>query len=1172
VNKQRLNHLAQLVSQQAKRYGDKPLYQFLNAENELAHCISFNELERQAMAWAQHLLQQGITPGQRALILMGHEPCYIISFWGCLLAGVVAVPVFPPKQQKTAELERLFAIVDDCQPSAILYSPAFASTVEHLRDRVADARCTFIDSSAVTAADSTAPFQAPELDDDHLAFLQYTSGSTGAPKGVMVSHSNLLANEQAIAEQFHASDNDVLVMWLPFYHDMGLIGGVIQVLYSGISSYLMSPMHFVQSPLSWLRNMSKYRATVMVAPNFAFDYCCEKISQEQLADIDLSNIRMAINGAEPVHPASMERFLHHCWSTGIKSHIFSPSYGLAEATLLVSCHPPDEALSTLSLSVKGLQQQRVTKPEDQQDHLSLAANGQVAKGHQICIVDPQTQAVCGEDQVGEIWVAGPSISRGYWNRDELNPQHFNLRLKGHDGRFMRTGDHGFLHEQALYITGREKELIILRGRNYYPQDIERGISDRVNGLQAGRIAAFAVAAQDASQDSAPSERLVVVLEPNRQTIKKQAFETLAQASALALNQSLGIQADEIIIARLGTITKTSSGKTQRTACKQRYQQQNIKAYCHWHKPTQQSTAENHHYRFESAADCGEFLRQEIASTANIAVALIATSMKISELGLDSIHIVELAKRVQHHSGVSLSIQQLMHDASIAQLAEALHQLMSQADVERTETEIQSKVSAQKSDEILTTAQSYQQQRLWFLHQLNPEQAHHNIVVEVVLEQGIDEQRLAHALNAVAQRHDVLRTSFHDIDGQPVQSIHPQAQVQFEVIECDAARYEQLKAQQQTHQFALNTAPLWKIYAVTVDNTAYMLVNFHHLIFDGVSAEIFCRELKHYYHDEQALPELAHQYHDYSQWQARQLNQNQAEQDLVFWRQQLGGSQNTSLSASVSQAINTAKQSLNVEPCVHQVVLAANLQEQIQRFARQQQLTPFMVLLGAFYLTLHQQTGQHDLTIGTDSANRPLLQWQQQLGFFVNQLALRHEVETEQSVRHYYQGLKTNLMQVYQHQHYPFDQLVSALNPPREGGRTPFFSCKLVWQRLDLQGDEARDKARNKSHIKDAKALAIDEMEILQSTVEFDLLMDFVATEKGLSGDIKFNPKALSLADVQQFSRLYLMALSAMVHSPESSLTQIKQRMTQEALQYLRQNQQNKSRIGKRARRGISRSA
>jgi acyl-CoA synthetase (AMP-forming)/AMP-acid ligase II len=432
------------------------------------------------------------------------------------------------------------------------------------------------DDAGVDAADQ---WREPALNRETLAFLQYTSGSTAAPKGVMVSHGNLLSNERMVQQAFGHTEQSTFAGWLPLYHDMGLIGNVLQPLYIGAACILMAPMAFLQRPVRWLQAISRYRARTSGGPNFAYDLCVRKITDEQRAALDLSSWRVAFNGAEPVRASTLEQFTATFAPCGFRPETFYPCYGLAEATLFVSGGTP--AALPIFQTVQGTaleHNQALTASADHEATRRLVGCGQTWQEQQIRIVDPETQTECPGGRVGEIWVSGPNVAQGYWQHADATERTFQARLAGtQDGPFLRTGDLGFMQDGELFVTGRLKDMIIISGRNHYPQDIEQTVEHSHPAIRLGCCAAFSI-------DVDGEERLVVAAEVDRhhrppsrnasletgnlpEGMAPADGESMVKAIRRAVVEQHDLRVHEVVLLKVGGVPKTSSGKIQRHACR-----------------------------------------------------------------------------------------------------------------------------------------------------------------------------------------------------------------------------------------------------------------------------------------------------------------------------------------------------------------------------------------------------------------------------------------------------------------------------------------------------------------------------------------------------------------------------------------------------------------------------
>jgi acyl-CoA synthetase (AMP-forming)/AMP-acid ligase II len=463
----------ELLQWRAYHRPDRKLFTFLeDGEKEEVH-LTYSELDRKARAIAA-LLQSFVSPGERALLLYPPGLDYISAFFGCLYAGVVAVPAYPPDPSRLDRtLPRLEAILADVQVTVVLTTTPILSLAEFLFDQAPDLGTLQWMATDTVVNGMEYSWRESKITPRNLAFLQYTSGSTRAPKGVMVSHGNLMVNSAVIARAFSIATRDRAVLWLPPYHDMGLIGGILQPIFSGIHCILMSPISFLQKPLRWLQAISHYKATVAGGPNFGYDLCVRKTTPEQRAGLDLSSWTMAFTGSEPVRPETLSRFAAAFEPCGFQMCAFYPCYGLAESTLFVTGGFRSEEPVLCPVQSTALKQNQVVLAElSGESSQTLVGCGHTLTEHKVEIVHPDLLTRCPSGQLGEIWVSGPSVALGYWNQLEETDFTFRAYLADTgEGPFLRTGDLGFQKDGELFVTGRIKDLIIIRGRNHYPQDI-----------------------------------------------------------------------------------------------------------------------------------------------------------------------------------------------------------------------------------------------------------------------------------------------------------------------------------------------------------------------------------------------------------------------------------------------------------------------------------------------------------------------------------------------------------------------------------------------------------------------------------------------------------------------------------------------------------------------------
>ncbi|MCE2719015.1 MAG: fatty acyl-AMP ligase [Dolichospermum sp.] len=551
--------LISILNERANQTPNQLAYIFLKNRENQEQNITYQQLSQNSKNIAIKL-QSLIPQGSRALLLYPQGLEFINAFLGCLYAGIIAVPAYPPKRNQ--KMSRLAAIIKDAEPQIILTT---SSMLETIKEKLTD----IVDSSAVQwlATDNLnneeeLSYIFPNISSDSLAFLQYTSGSTGTPKGVMISHGNIFHNSASIQKAFELTEKSVSVTWLPSFHDMGLIDGIIQPLYTGFLGVILPPESFLQRPILWLQAITKYRATHSGGPNLGYELCVEKIAAEEQKNLDLSSWVSAYSGAEPIRRRTLENFITKFQSSGFQSQYFYPCYGMAEATLMITGGNIEDEPVYLNVQSELLENKIVLKADVEKDNYQqMVGCGHTWLDTEIRIVDPETCTQCADNQVGEIWVSGSSVAQGYWHQPEKTIETFQAKLVDMGERnFLRTGDLGFIQNGELFITGRMKDVIIIWGRNHYPQDIEYSVQQSHKALSLDCGAAFTVEVNH-------QEKLVIVQEVERTYLRKLAVDEIVSAirETVALNH--GLQVYAILLIKPASIPKTSSGKIQRHACR-----------------------------------------------------------------------------------------------------------------------------------------------------------------------------------------------------------------------------------------------------------------------------------------------------------------------------------------------------------------------------------------------------------------------------------------------------------------------------------------------------------------------------------------------------------------------------------------------------------------------------
>ncbi|MDZ8084245.1 MAG: amino acid adenylation domain-containing protein [Nostoc sp. DedQUE12b] len=1125
----------------------KQAFTFLEDGETQELTLTYHELDRRSRAVAAQLQALGLS-GERAILLYPSGLDYLIAFFGCLYAGVVAVPAYPPRNQR--KTPRIQAISIDAQASVALTTTAMLPTLQSIltpQTKQGNFHWLTTDNIAQGIEDS---WQQPVINGDTLAFLQYTSGSTGTPKGVMLSHGNLLHNAAVTYQLMEHSPSSKFVSWLPVYHDMGLIGGIMQPLYGAFPCILMSPASFLQRPYRWLQAISRYKGTTSGGPNFAYEQCVQRITQEQKETLDLSSWSVAFNGAEPVRQNTIEQFVTTFAECGFRQETFYPCYGMAEATLIVSGGIKTALAQIKTVEKSALSQNQIVEATAQsQDIQSFVSCGQTIPQQQIVIVNPETLTRCSSDEVGEIWVSGLSVGQGYWNRTEETEQTFHAYLKDTgEGPFLRTGDLGFLENGELFITGRAKDLIIIRGRNLYPQDIELTAQGCHSSLRSGANGAFTVEVNN-------EERLVVV-----QELEFRAKPNLAEvvnAIRQAIAQEHEVQVYAVVLIKPGSIPKTSSGKIQRRATRTQFENGELNVVgSDILKISDIARNETQLQRSEllalSPSECQpvleSYLIELLGRVLSIATDDINPEEPLSTLGLDSLKVFELKNLIEVDLEVEVSVTDFFEGMSTLTLAtKILAQLTTDA--------IPSISLTQQDKNTSIYPLSFAQQGLWFINQLTPDIPTYNIPIVINFKGCINLTALQDSLNEIIRRHEVLRTSFTVESGQPVQVVNQAVPVTLAVEDLRSLSENERtqEAQRLAIEFAqqpfdLSAQSLVRTKILHLNDKSYqLLVTLHHIIADGWSIGILIKELAALYEafstgklslrsrsvsqtdaTRSLLPqrgtpfaELPIQYGDFVNWQRKWVECDRIQPKLTYWKQKLSGelpvlNLPTDRARSPVQTFKGAKAKL---------VLSQTLTKELKNLSRHSGVTLFMTLLTAFKTLLYRYTGQTDILVGSPIANRNRAEINSLIGFFVNVLVLRTDVSGDLSFQELLERVKSTALEAYVHQDLPFEKLVEELQPNRDLSYNSLFQVMFVLQNVPEPNLSLSD-------------VSVSYEEGYNGTSKFDLTLFMEDFEQGLVATCEYNTDLFNADTITRMLGHFQTLLSSIVSDPEQCISDL----------------------------------
>jgi len=1109
------------------------VFTFLDEAGESS--ITYRELDEGARAVAA-TLRQHLAPGDRALLLYPPGREYVLGFLGCLYAGVIAVPAYPPDPSRLARtLPRLQVLVADCRATAALTTSALIDMVGFLTEDAPVLRALRWLATDALEPGATAAWSAPSLSSEDLAFLQYTSGSTGTPKGVMLSHRNLLHNSGLIALGFDASPQPVGVIWLPPYHDMGLIGGILQPLYRDIPTVLMSPLFFLQRPLNWLEAISRHGGTVSGGPNFAYELCVRKTTPEQRAALDLRSWEVAFCGAEPIRQETLDRFAEAFAPAGFRREAFYPCYGLAEGTLIVSGGRKAEPPQVRHFAREALLRGEARAPDAGHEGVPMIGCGGSLGDQEVRIVDPETRVPCAPGRVGEIWVRGASMAHGYWERSDDTARTFQARLAGSsEGPYLRTGDLGVLDGGELFVTGRRKDLLIIRGRNHYPQDLELTVERCDPGLRPGCGAAFSV-------DSGGEERLVVVHEfadRSGADLEMRTREVIALIrQTVAEQHELGVHAVVLLVP--GSIPKTSSGKIQRHACRTAFLEGSLEAVGSWSEGASFSRVETAGLSDgseESAPPLGAgvepllpWLSARLSRELRIPAGELRPDVPLTQYGLDSLRAMEVRGSLEQTFGVKLPVTSLLRGPSVRELAETL--------VARPSPEAEAPLAPLTPEE--TPPLSEGQRALWFLQRMSPESTAYHVVRAARIRSRLDVPALERAFLSLVARHPSLRAVFPEENGAPVprfvEPSGPLVQVEDASDWSEAQLRTRLDAE--AHRpFDLEQGPLMRVLLFTRGPDEHvLLLSIHHLITDFWSLGVMVEELGALYTAETGglagvLPALSVGPVEATRALSARLAGPRGEVLRSFWKERLGGE--LPVLALPTDRPRPRLQSFRGETLPFQV--GPELTRRVHALARESGATPYMVLLATFFAFLRRYTGQDDLLVGSPTAGRTRPELTRLVGYLVNPVALRANIPRGTSFRELISQVRGTVLEALEHQDMPFARLVEQLHPTREPGHSPVFQAMFVLQRAHLPGEGA-SLASFALDGPDARmslgALEIESLPLTRRGSAFDLTLMMAEADGGLGASLEYCTDLFEAVTAERMARHFVAMLAQLVEAP-----------------------------------------
>ena len=1145
---------------------------------------TLGQLETGVRDLASRLVEGGLC-GERVLLSFPPGIDFLRAFLACLWARVVAVPVVPPRTRR--QVPRILAVASDCGPRALLTSTDLES---RLRNLVGDApqlaECQWwalepagaqgVDSkgSDSKSSDSRGVLEDPKAGD--VAFLQYTSGSTASPKGVRVTHANLMANEQAIQRAFGLHDGSVVVGWLPAYHDMGLIGQLLQPIYVGCRSVILSPADFLQRPSRWLEAIHRYRGTVSGGPNFGYALAVERITAEDREGWDLSCWEVAFNGAEPVRPATLEAFADAYEPYGFRRQSFLPCYGLAEATLLVSGHRSADGPRYVELDPGALEQGQI-EAADGGAGRRMVSCGRSADEVRVAVVDPESGRRLAPGHVGELWVAGPSVAQGYWNRAEESAATFEGRLDGDARRYLRTGDLGFLDGDELFVTGRGRDLIIQRGRNLYPQDIEMTVAQSHEGLVFGKTAAFTVPST-ATGGAGTGEHLVVVQELARSD--RSDPRDIAASARRAVSEVHEVLLHDLVLIRVGTLPITTSGKVRRRTTRQLYLEDGLHVVA---RPTLGSMTSvgsatsgdsaSLEERVESAPPLPppalettpasewpglllEDLRHRAAQLLGVPVTAVDAARPLTALGLDSLRALRLAGELERAWGFAVPVDVLLDSEDSRALVDAVLDSVGATPVPPID-----RVETHGDPRLLPLSQG--QGAMWFHHRLAPESAADQLAFALRIEAGLDADRLGAALEALVALHPALGATFEEVDGEPHQRLGAPAGIDYAFVDLgvtdgvgqDSEALRRWLSDEAWRPFDLTSGPGFRVrlVACTEDAAAsgtggaasrtgrVLLLVAHHIVTDFWSLAILFQDLGRLYGGGGTAVESVDSTAAYGAALGRRralLEGLRGEELWDFWRSTLEGVP-TDLELPTDRPRPAVRSFRGGSRRSRLSVDSAA----VPALARRLGVTPFVVLEAAFQAWLYRMCGQREFIVGSPYLGRSSLGEERLVGYWVDTLPLVATVHGAADFASLVRRNRGTVAAALAHGEMPLSLLVERLQPVRDPSRPPLVQVLFGVQASPPGAPPAlAGLAVGRPGIAlDLAGIPAKSLDLERRSAQLDLSMTLALVPDGEAGEEAFWTSLEFAADLfdgstaERFASSFDTLLRAAVAHPERAL-------------------------------------
>ncbi|NJD03458.1 MAG: HAD-IIIC family phosphatase, partial [Ruminiclostridium sp.] len=1073
---------------------------FVINENESRY-FSYNEIYSKSLGILYGLQCKGIKPGDELVFQIEDNQEFIFLFWACLLGGIIPVPVTVGNNDE--HRLKLFKILEVLKKPNLITGQETLETLKRFADSKLPGKIKdntrynvilldeFVNAKKSGNASASGIIYKAQPED--IAFIQFSSGSTGEPKGVVLTHENLLTNINAMISRTVMNSRDSMLSWMPLTHDMGLILVHLTGLAAGIDQYLMPTSLFIRHPLLWLEKAHQYKATQLYSPNFGFKHFMTYFNPEAAKHWDLSHVRLIYNGAEPISVGICNDFLDQMQKYGLKRNSMFTVYGLAEASVGVSSPPPGEEFVSYNIDRRFLSVGQAVKETDGKDnkYVAFVDVGSPIDDCYARIYD-ETSGVLSDNIVGYIQIKGKNVTNGYYNNSKATLEAFT-----EDG-WLNTGDLGFMRDGHIIITGRAKDIVFINGQNYYPHDIER-VAEDVDGIELGKAAACGVFNKEEQKE----DIIVFVLFKK----KLEDFVPLAINLKNHISKQMGLEIKEVI--PIKKMPRTTSGKIQRYKLGEMYENGEFSDTTL--KIGRLVNKELGERRIDNPENELEQKLVEIWEEV-LGIKIIGINGSFFEMGGHSLKAANLISRIHKTFNVEIPLTEIFKNPTVKMLAEHIKQAEFSAYlpiVPAGEKEYYPVSSAQK--------------RIFLINQRENIHTAYNIPVALTVEGALDKGRLERAFKALVKRHEALRTSFGLVDGEVVQRVHKDVDFEITYMETEEDNIKDVITDF-IRPFDLKKAPLFRIGLVGLAKDRHiLLLDMHHIISDGTSAGIFIKEFAGLYEDRD-LPELRIQYKDFAVWEREQLKTGAVKKQEEYWLNAFSEG-----IPALSMPLDYKRQHMqSFEGSNIKFAIPIEVVEKLNRLSRKCNVTLNTLIFSIYNVLLSKYSGQEDIIVGSITAGRHHPDMDNLIGVFINFLPVKNKVKAGDTFAEFLVSANSSMLSAYENQDYPFDKIIENVSVRIDPSRNPIFDTMLIFHNeIDM------------SVFPEIDGLKYSRYELDSNTSVLDFKIDVDIGSSGeLNCALESNVNLFRKKSMEEFIRHFNMLMVCIVNNPEQKLSEV----------------------------------